>query len=192
MSYKDLKVGQRLWTYFKFEWLPVRVIKNDPNSAHNIRAIVISKNEIRKIAFDERTNIVANCFYTRETLKLLGFININGVYIVPDRKHIRTYKLQPGMGFGTFDFLIFELNLVGITYSKDTLDIAFLTCIRDVHSDDISMSYDVRKDKKDLVLISLDEYNALKETSYLLSGKNGNVLLSSIQEAKPGTIINPD
>lgn len=43
-----------------------------------------------------------------------------------------------------------------------------------------------RKDKKDLVLISLEEYNALKETSYLLSGKNRDVLLSSIQEAKAG------
>ncbi len=45
-----------------------------------------------------------------------------------------------------------------------------------------------RKDKKDLVLISLEEYNALKETSYLLSGKNRNVLLSSIEEAKAGKI----
>ncbi len=41
-----------------------------------------------------------------------------------------------------------------------------------------------RKDNKDLVLIPLDEYNALKETSYLLSGKNRGVLMQSIEEAK--------
>lgn len=43
-----------------------------------------------------------------------------------------------------------------------------------------------RKDNKDLVLISLDEYNSLKETSYLLSGKNRDVLMQSISEAKSG------
>jgi len=43
-----------------------------------------------------------------------------------------------------------------------------------------------RKNNKDLVLISLDEYNSLKETSYLLSGKNRDVLIQSIKEAKKG------
>ncbi|MEX1191465.1 MAG: type II toxin-antitoxin system Phd/YefM family antitoxin [Brumimicrobium sp.] len=43
-----------------------------------------------------------------------------------------------------------------------------------------------RKNNKDLVLISLDEYNSLKETSYLLSGKNRDVLMQSIKEAKGG------
>ncbi len=43
-----------------------------------------------------------------------------------------------------------------------------------------------RKNNKDLVLISLDEYNSLKETSYLLSGKNRDVLMQSIKEAKTG------
>jgi len=38
------------------------------------------------------------------------------------------------------------------------------------------------KGGKDLVLIFLDEYNSLKETTYLLTGKNRDVLLSSIQE----------
>ena len=45
-----------------------------------------------------------------------------------------------------------------------------------------------RKNKKDLGLISLDEYNALKETSYLLSGKNRDVLLASIEQAKKGKV----
>ena len=39
-----------------------------------------------------------------------------------------------------------------------------------------------RKGGKDLVLISLDEYNALKETTYLLSGKNRTLLLDAIEE----------
>ena len=39
-----------------------------------------------------------------------------------------------------------------------------------------------RKNGKDLVLISLDEYNSLKETTYLLTGKNRDVLLNSIKE----------
>lgn len=43
-----------------------------------------------------------------------------------------------------------------------------------------------RKDGKDLVLISLEEYNSLKETTYLLSGKNREVLLKSIEELESG------
>ena len=43
-----------------------------------------------------------------------------------------------------------------------------------------------RKGGKDLVLISLDEYNSLKETSYLLTGKNRDVLLNSIKELEAG------
>ncbi len=43
-----------------------------------------------------------------------------------------------------------------------------------------------RKDQKDLVLISLEEYNSLIETNYLLSGKNGKILLESIEEVKKG------
>ena len=43
-----------------------------------------------------------------------------------------------------------------------------------------------RKDNQDLVLIPLKEYNSLKETSYLLSGKNRDVLLKSLKESKAG------
>lgn len=49
-----------------------------------------------------------------------------------------------------------------------------------------------RKNNKDLVLISLDEYNALKETSYLLSGKNREKLLESVNQAESGKTINRD
>lgn len=43
-----------------------------------------------------------------------------------------------------------------------------------------------RKNNKDLVLISMDEYRSLKETQYLLSGKNGEHLQKSLQEARQG------
>ncbi len=43
-----------------------------------------------------------------------------------------------------------------------------------------------RKGGKDLVLISLAEYNSLKETTYLLTGKNREILMKSIQELEAG------
>lgn len=46
-----------------------------------------------------------------------------------------------------------------------------------------------RRGGKDLVLISLDEYNSLKETSHLLTGKNRDVLLNSIKELEAGNGI---
>ncbi len=49
-----------------------------------------------------------------------------------------------------------------------------------------------RKDNKDLVLIPLEVYNALKETTYLLSGKNREVLLKSIAEAEGGKVVEQD
>lgn len=49
-----------------------------------------------------------------------------------------------------------------------------------------------RKNGKDLVLISLDEYNSLKETSYLLTGKNRDILLHSIKELETGNGIEQD
>ncbi|MCM4161428.1 prevent-host-death protein [Antarcticibacterium flavum] len=41
-----------------------------------------------------------------------------------------------------------------------------------------------RKTSNDLVLITLAEYNSLKETTYLLTGKNRDILLNSIKELK--------
>ena len=54
--------------------------------------------------------------------------------------------------------------------------------------DDVNELVIKRKGSKDLVLISLDEYNSLKESTYLLRGKNRDVLLNSIKEleAKKG------
>lgn len=49
-----------------------------------------------------------------------------------------------------------------------------------------------RKNGKDLVLISLDEYNSLKETTYLLTGKNRDILLNSIKELEAGNGMEED
>ena len=49
-----------------------------------------------------------------------------------------------------------------------------------------------RKNGKDLVLISLDEYNSLKETTYLLTGKNRDILLNSIKELEDNNGIEKD
>ena len=43
-----------------------------------------------------------------------------------------------------------------------------------------------RKGGKDLVLMSLDEYNSMKETTYLLSGKNRYILMNSIRDLEAG------
>lgn len=56
----------------------------------------------------------------------------------------------------------------------------------DLVVDDVEELIVRRKDQKDLVIISLEEYNSLKETNYLLSGKNRKILLKSIEEAKSG------
>ncbi len=48
--------------------------------------------------------------------------------------------------------------------------------------DDVEEVIVKRKDQKDLVIISLEEYNALVETNYLLSGKNRDILLKSVEE----------
>ncbi|MBC6366581.1 MAG: type II toxin-antitoxin system Phd/YefM family antitoxin [Algoriphagus aquaeductus] len=59
----------------------------------------------------------------------------------------------------------------------------------DLVVDDMEEVIIKRKDNRDLVLISLEEYNALKETSYLLSGKNREVLMKSLEEAKAGKVV---
>ena len=55
--------------------------------------------------------------------------------------------------------------------------------------DDVSELVIKRKGKKNLVLVPLDEYNSLKETTYLLKGANRDVLLKSVAELEKGTGI---
>ena len=52
----------------------------------------------------------------------------------------------------------------------------------DAVTDDMEEIIVKRKDNKDIVLISLEEYNALNETNYLLSGKNRDILLQSVKD----------
>lgn len=52
--------------------------------------------------------------------------------------------------------------------------------------DDVTDVVIKRKGGNDLVLISRAEYNSLKETTYLLSGKNRDVLIESIKELENG------
>jgi antitoxin YefM len=52
--------------------------------------------------------------------------------------------------------------------------------------DDVSELVIKRKGKKNLVLVPLDEYNSLKETTYLLKGANRDVLLKSVAELEKG------
>ena len=56
----------------------------------------------------------------------------------------------------------------------------------DLVADNVEELIIKRKNNKDLIVIPLEEYNALKETSYLLSGKNRDVLMQSLKEAKAG------
>lgn len=56
-------------------------------------------------------------------------------------------------------------------------------------TDDMEEIIVKRKDNKDLVLISLEEYNALNETHYLLSGKNRDILLQSVKDVQENQSI---
>ena len=69
------------------------------------------------------------------------------------------------------------METVNYTDFRSNLKLWFDKVINDVS--DVVIK---RKGGKDLVLISLDEYNSLKETTYLLTGKNRDVLLNSIKE----------
>jgi antitoxin YefM len=62
----------------------------------------------------------------------------------------------------------------------------------DLVVDDVEELVVTRKNHKDLVLISLDEYNSLKETNYLLSGKNREKILKSLSEAQAGKSTQKD
>ena len=79
------------------------------------------------------------------------------------------------------------MEIVNYTEFRSNLKHWFDKAINDVS--DIIIK---RKSGKDLVLISLDEYNSLKETTYLLTGKNRDILLNSIKELEAGNGIEKD
>ena len=50
-----------------------------------------------------------------------------------------------------------------------------------------------RRNNKNLVLLSIDDYNSIKETNYLLSSpKNAERLISSLNNARNGNIEKKD
>jgi antitoxin YefM len=51
-------------------------------------------------------------------------------------------------------------------------------------TDDMEEVLVTRKNNKNLVVISQDEYNSLTETNYLLSGKNRDILLNAVEDVK--------
>ncbi len=51
-------------------------------------------------------------------------------------------------------------------------------------TDDMEEVLVTRKNNKNLVVISQEEYNSLTETNYLLSGKNREILLKAVEEVK--------
>ena len=71
----------------------------------------------------------------------------------------------------TVNYTEFRLKLK-YSLDKDVNDVSHVIIKRKIH--------------KDLVLISLDEYNSLTETSYLLTGKNREVLLKAVKELEEG------
>lgn len=80
----------------------------------------------------------------------------------------------------TFDYL-YKMEIVNYTNFRSNLKHWFDKVI-----DDVSDFVIKRKNGKDLVLMSLDEYNSLKETTYLLTGKNRDILLDSVKELEEG------
>ncbi len=73
------------------------------------------------------------------------------------------------------------METVNYTNFRSNLKYWFDKVINDVN--DVVIS---RKGGKDLVLLPLDEYNSLKETTYLLSGRNRDILMKSIAELESG------
>jgi len=86
--------------------------------------------------------------------------------------------------FLSTSYYICSMETVNYTDFRSNLKHWFDKVINDVS--DIIIK---RKNGKDLVLISLEEYNSLKETTYLLTGKNRDVLLNSIKELEAGNGI---
>jgi len=110
---------------------------------------------------------------------LIGF----GCYENGKRRRNRKCHFKRSTFLSTFPYLCF-METVNYTNFRSNLKHWFDKVI-----DDVSEVIIKRKGGKDLVLISLDEYNSLKETTYLLTGKNRDVLLNSIKELESGNTL---
>lgn len=76
------------------------------------------------------------------------------------------------------------MKVVNFTEARNNLKSLFDTAYHD--SEEIIVN---RKNGENIVILSLDEYNAMKETGYLLSSpKNRERLLSSLSSARAGQV----
>lgn len=74
------------------------------------------------------------------------------------------------------------MQVISMTEARNNLKAVFDSVYRD-HEEVIIH----RKGRENVVMISMDEYNAMKETDYLLaSPKNKERLLSSLKHAREG------
>ena len=77
------------------------------------------------------------------------------------------------------------MEVVNFTEARNNLKALFDKVCQD--SEEIIIN---RKNGENVVVISLDEYNALKETHYLLSSpRNRERLLNSLKKARSGKVM---
>lgn len=80
------------------------------------------------------------------------------------------------------------MQVVSLTEARNNLKAVFDSVYID-HEDVIIH----RKGRENIVMISMDEYNSMKETDYLLSNsKNKNILLRSLKDARKGKTSNKE
>lgn len=76
------------------------------------------------------------------------------------------------------------MQVVSLTEARNNLKAVFDSVYFD--HDEVVIH---RKGKENVVVISFDEYNSMKETGYLLSSaKNRDVLMRSLQDARAGKV----
>ncbi len=80
------------------------------------------------------------------------------------------------------------MQVISMTEARNNLKSVFDSVYRD-HEEVIIH----RKGRENVVMISMDEYNSMKETNYLLSSpKNAKHLRESIEQLKAGKIVERD
>lgn len=128
------------------------------------------------------------CFYRIYYFRKCAFLNPDfRIIFVPVywNNFLKKSNIKSTL-ISTFNYLC-NMETVNFTDFRSNLKHWFDKVVND--AGDIIIK---RKGGKDLVLVSLDEYNSLKETTYLLTGKNRDILLNSIKELEAGKGIEKD
>jgi antitoxin YefM len=77
------------------------------------------------------------------------------------------------------------MQVLSLTEARNNLKAVFDSVYLD--NDEVVIH---RKGRENVVVISFDEYNAMKETNYLLkSPKNKEILLRSLNDAREGKVL---